>query len=137
MSGKLTILLMLTTLAVCAGETLPSLTVKGQVYTNVTVTRVTATDVFFTHARGLGNEKLKDLDPEMQKHFHFDAAKSTATEKEQARANAAYRDQLAKARPPAARTADAQEKSAAASEPDYVVPKLYARSFRGQPAPEL
>ena len=138
MSHKLTILLFLATLVVRASETLPSLKVKGEVYTNVTVTRFTTTDVYFTHARGAGNAKLKDLEPEMQKHFHYDPAKGAQAEKDQARANAEYRDKLARTKPPPPKNSDADGRAAAAAnEPDFVVPKLYARSYRGQLAPEL
>jgi hypothetical protein len=57
-----------------ADETLPLLRVGTDFYTNVTITAVTATDIYFTSARRSGNAKLKNLDPAMQKHFKFDAA---------------------------------------------------------------
>jgi hypothetical protein len=57
-----------------ADETLPLLRVGTAFYTNVTITGVTATDIYFTSARGLGNAKLKNLDPTLQKHFKFDPA---------------------------------------------------------------
>jgi hypothetical protein len=69
-------LLCLITLTTRADEFLTVLKVNGDVYSNLTVTTVTPTDVFFTHARGVGNAKLKNLNPEMQGHFHYDAAKS-------------------------------------------------------------
>jgi len=46
-----------------ADEKLPVLQAGGEVYSNVTVTAVSATDVFFTHDQGMGNAKLKDLSP--------------------------------------------------------------------------
>ncbi|MEI9864522.1 MAG: hypothetical protein WDN00_08210 [Limisphaerales bacterium] len=52
-----------------ADEVLPVLTAKGVVYSNITVTTVTATDIYFTYAKGMGNAKLKDLTPELQKHL--------------------------------------------------------------------
>ena len=63
------LLLFLATLSAGADETLPLLTVKGQTYSNVTVTVVTATDVFFKHASGMGNAKLKDSGPETASAF--------------------------------------------------------------------
>jgi len=57
-----------------ADETLPLLRVGTDLYTNVTITAVTATDIYFTSARRSGNAKLKNLDPALQKHFKFDAA---------------------------------------------------------------
>jgi len=63
-----------------ADEQLPVLAVDGQTYTNVTVTSVSATDIYFTYAGGLGNAKLKSLSPELQKHFKFDPDKAKAAE---------------------------------------------------------
>src|SRR5215469_16833971 len=75
-----------------ADEFFSSLKVKGDVYTNVTVTTVTATDIYFTHIRGLASAKLKDLDPELQRHFHFNASKSAQVEKAQAEATVKFRE---------------------------------------------
>jgi thiol:disulfide interchange protein len=60
-------------------------------YTIVTVTYVTATDIYFTHNGGMGNAKIKDLSPELKKHFHYNEAKAAAVETQQAQANAQYR----------------------------------------------
>ena len=38
-----------------AGEKLPGLNAGSEVYSNVTVTKVTATDIYFTHAGGMAN----------------------------------------------------------------------------------
>ncbi|MDB6110192.1 MAG: hypothetical protein JWR69_1942 [Pedosphaera sp.] len=75
-------LLFVTSLA-CADETLPVLKVGTEVYSNVTVTSVTARDIYFTHDQGLGNVKLKNLEPALQKHFNYDAAKADAAEQKQ------------------------------------------------------
>lgn len=84
---------------VFADETLPFLKAGNEVYTNVTVFNVTATDVYFTYASGKGmgmaNAKLKDLDPAMQKHFHYNAASALAVEQKQSEANAQYHSQMA------------------------------------------
>jgi hypothetical protein len=68
-------------LPVFADEQLPLLKVGGQAYSNVTVTRVSATDIYFISSQGMGNAKLKDLDPALQKHFHYDPAKAQAAGK--------------------------------------------------------
>jgi hypothetical protein len=68
--------LLFTTLITSADEKLPALKVGSDVYSNVTVTSVTVKDIYFTSDQGLGNAKLKDLDPALQKHFHYDAAKA-------------------------------------------------------------
>ena len=123
---------LLAALTAGADETLPLLIVKDQTYSNVTVTAVTATDVFFKHASGMGNAKLKDLDPKLQAQFHFDPAKSSLVEKEQATNNVLYRQFLSTNQPPSVHP---ENVAAGANADDFVAPKLYARSVRGQPPP--
>lgn len=77
-----------------ADEFLPRLPANGTVYSNITVTKITATDVFFIYTNGMGNAKLKTLTPEWQQHFHYDAAKSAAGEKQLAENKTLYRQQL-------------------------------------------
>jgi len=72
-----------TTLVACADETLPVVKVGTEVYSNVTITAVTATDIYFTSAKGVANAKLKNLDPALQKHFKFDAASADAANTKQ------------------------------------------------------
>ena len=55
--------------SVRADEKLPVLQVGSNTYSNVTVTVVTATDIYFTYAGGMGNAKLKLLSPDLKKHF--------------------------------------------------------------------
>jgi cytochrome c biogenesis protein CcmG/thiol:disulfide interchange protein DsbE len=136
MIAKFLAVFCLIVLTVRADEVLPVLTVKGDVYSNVTVTAVTATDVYFTYPNGMGNAKLKDLTPELQKHFHYDAAKSVQVEKQHATNNVLYHQYLLSVKPPKPAD-DEQQPSAAASDDDFVAPRLYARSFRGQPAPQF
>ncbi len=121
-------------LAARADETLPTLRVGSEVYTNVTVTRVTATDIYFSHAQGLGNAKLKNLGPELQQHFHYQPAAASAAERKQIEANAQYRREVSARKAPAAQPRPTQIPDDTG---DLVVPRLYARSFRGQRAPEL
>ncbi len=135
---KITILFFITALTALADEKLPLLEVNGDVFTDVTVTRVTTTDIYFTHSQGIGTAKLKKLTPDLQQHFHYDADKATAAEKEQAQANAEYREKLAKAKPPTPKVPVAEElPTPAANEEDYVAPQIKARSVRGQPAPQF
>src|SRR5690349_9825714 len=81
-----------------ADEKLAVLKAGNDVYTNVTVFNVSATDVYFTYAHGKGvgmaNIKLKDLDPELQKHFGYNATNAAAVADKQAQANAQYYNQL-------------------------------------------
>ena len=63
---------------VFADEQLSLLKVGSQTYSNVTVMKISATDVYFISGQGMGNAKLKDFDPELQKHFHYDPSKVQA-----------------------------------------------------------
>ncbi len=131
MTARLLLLLCLATLTVCANETLPLLVIKGQSYSNVTVTAVSATDVFFQYAGGMGNAKLKDLDPKLQAHFHYDPAKGVQMEKQRATNNILYKEYLSTNQPAAHRDAVA----AGADADDFVAPKIFARSICGQRPP--
>lgn len=75
-----------------ADESLTVLKTSSEVYSNVTVFSVTATDVYFTYnnSHGMANAKLKDLSPEMQKHFHYNATSAQTLEKKQIVANTQY-----------------------------------------------
>jgi thiol-disulfide isomerase/thioredoxin len=73
-----------------ANEKLPVLNAGSEVYSNVTVTTVTATDIYFTYARGMANVKLSKLDPALQKHFGYNPTKASEAEQKQAAANTQY-----------------------------------------------
>jgi thiol-disulfide isomerase/thioredoxin len=90
----------LITLVARADEHLDVLTIGGDTYSNVTVTKVTATDIYFFHARGMGNAKLKDLDPKWQSHFSYNPTNAAAVEQAQAQANSMYHEQVQHAPPP-------------------------------------
>lgn len=119
--------------AFAADETLPFLKSGDNVYSNITVTSVTATDVYFTYAGGIGNAKLKNLSPEMQKHFHFDAGKAGEIEKDQTAATANYQHNLL------VQQAEKGKRLTAATyeDGDLVIPEIFARSFRGQRPPSI
>ena len=114
MSVKLScpLILAASLLAAGADENLPVFPAGGTIYSNVTVTSVSATDVFFTHTGGLANVKIKNLAPDWQKHFHFDPRKAQAEELRQAGNRAKYHDQLLHA--PAAHAPDMTREPAAA-----------------------
>src|SRR6266404_7824911 len=111
-------------------EQFPTLKVGTQVYANVKVTSVTATDIYFSHSRGMGNAKLKDLDAAMQKHFHFDPAKAAAKQAEQAQANALYSKAAREAPAPKAQVASAAPARQEPSPEANGIPEhpLYAKS---------
>ena len=91
---RITILVLASAFMAQADEYLPSLKVGPDVYSNVTVVKVTATDIVFTHSKGLGNAKLKDLGPDLQKQFHYNPVKGNEIAKAQAQANTLYRQQV-------------------------------------------
>jgi thiol-disulfide isomerase/thioredoxin len=127
------------TLLAADEENLATLKVGSEVFSKVTVTSVTATHIYFTHSLGMGSAKLKDLEPDMQKHFHFDAANAAALQSQQAQANALYRQQLAQKtaapRPPPTEPGAATSESAASG--DVPAHKIYAKSFLNQPPPTI
>src|SRR6185436_20928880 len=51
---------------------LDQLKVGSQTYTNVAIVSVSATDLYFSHEKGIKNVKLRLLDPETQKLFNYD-----------------------------------------------------------------
>ena len=77
-----------------ADEQLPLLQAGNDRYTNITVTSVSATDVYFTYAGGMANVKIKNLSPDLQKHFSFDPKQAKAEELKQAGNNLKYHNQL-------------------------------------------
>jgi thiol-disulfide isomerase/thioredoxin len=84
-------------LSAAADEKFGTLTVGKTTYTNVTVTAVTATDIYFTSSGGMGNAKIENLSPGLKEHFHYNEAKARAIEQKQAQANNQYRAQAARA----------------------------------------
>ena len=122
------------------GERLAVLKAGAEAYTDVTVTSVTATDLYFSHSCGLGNAKLKSLDPELQTRFHFDPVKAAAMEKQQAEARTLYAQTVERAKLAApARVAAAQEESPGPPGlPDEVAPhEIAAKSFLNRLAPAV
>jgi len=83
--------LLLATMTGRADESFATLKAGNVTYTNVTVTSVTAKNISFTYAQGMASVKLKDLDPELQKHFHYDGSKDAAEAKRVAASAAALK----------------------------------------------
>ena len=90
----ITTLGLLGAIIVQADEKLPALQAGSDVYSNVTVLTVSATDVYFTYnnGKGMANAKLKSLSPDLQKHFNYNPAVASTVEQKQALANVAYRE---------------------------------------------
>ena len=118
-------------------EHFSTLKVGSEVYSNVTVTSVTSTHVYFSHSRGVGSAKLKELAPDLQKQFHYDAAAAATADAQRYQANAAYRQALMTPPAPAPQTPPAPAADQHPTEPNTIVPPhpIYARSVLNQPAP--
>lgn len=93
--------MMALTLSSVAVERLPFLNAAGQTYSNVLVTSVTATDLYFSHASGMGNVKLKQLDKALQKRFNYNPTNSANAANSQAEATRKFYMQRAGEKPPA------------------------------------
>jgi Family of unknown function (DUF5684) len=52
-------------------EAYPSLTAGPDVYTNVIILNKTRSDIFFKHQHGMGNVKVRDLDPDTQSKLGY------------------------------------------------------------------
>ncbi len=135
MMARLFLIVCLAALTARADEFLPVLKANGEVYSNVTVTTITATDIFFTHANGVGNAKLKNLAPELQRQFHYDAAKSAQLEKKQAENDVQYHKYVLSVKPPPVIVEESPATAASSGDDDFVAPQLYARSVRGRAPP--
>lgn len=105
-----------------ADEHLDVLKVGGDTYRDVTITTVSPTVICFTYPGGMGSAKLKSLDPALQKHFADIAGKAAVTEKSGGKPVTKY-----------------YQRSPTPTRPDddFVAPELYAKSVRGQRAPEF
>jgi len=125
--------LLAATISAWADVKLPALRVGSEVYSNVTVWSKNATDIYFTHSRGMGNAKLKDLPPDLQKQFGYDAVKAGESAKKQAEANAAFRKEVQGTK----KSAPAQPTSKTSESADIPVPSIHAKSFLNGLAPRL
>jgi hypothetical protein len=73
-----------------APSRLDRLKVGSQIYTNITVVGVNATDLYFTYDKGIKNVKLRLLDPETQKLFNYDPKAATEIERQQTQDDARF-----------------------------------------------
>ena len=64
-------------------------------YSNVSVLGANETDIYFTHARGIANVKLKYLSPQLQQQFHYDPVVAAEVERKLAEDDARYQEQVA------------------------------------------
>jgi thiol-disulfide isomerase/thioredoxin len=105
------------------------------VFSNVTVVGANATDLYFTHDKGISNVKLKYLEPELQKRFHYNAREAEAAEQTQAHEDSRYQREIAASL--AARQANLGATNHAASSPDAPADPISDRALIGKPGPAI
>ncbi len=116
---------------------LSSLAVGPISYSNVTVIGANATDLYFTHDRGIGNVKLKYLNADLQKQFNYDPKLAAEAERKQAEADALYASSVASnVTVQAEKAARASSALAKGTEPDLADP-LTDKSILGKAAPAM
>ncbi len=127
-------------LSLADGERLPTLKVGPNTFTNVTILSVTSTDIYFSHSQGMGNAKLKNLSPELQKEFHFNPDRAAERERQQSDDKALYAQvvQKEKATPVVRPVENAGDVPGPAGLPDEVLPhEIAAKSFLNQRGPPI
>ena len=94
------LLLVFAASALSAPSKLDSLKVGSLTYSNVTVLRVTETDVYFTHDKGVANAKLKFLEPELQKAFEYNPEAAARAERLQSQEASLFQRSFTSNAPP-------------------------------------
>lgn len=106
------------------------------IYSNVTVLGANITDLYFTHALGIANVKLKYLSPELQKQFNYDPKAAAEAEKQQNESDLRYQKSEATSFFSHGQKAEAGGKAPSSAENSLVDP-ISERSLLGRPAPVL
>jgi cytochrome c biogenesis protein CcmG, thiol:disulfide interchange protein DsbE len=75
---------------------LDTLKIGTTTYSNVTVLGANTTDLYFSHANGFGNVKLKYVGPELQKRFDYNPKAAEEAEKRQVENEILYQTSLAR-----------------------------------------
>jgi thiol-disulfide isomerase/thioredoxin len=113
------------------------LTDGSQVYSNVTVIGANATDLYFTHSRGIGNVKLKYLPPSLQRRFNYDPKLAAEVEQEQLRDDSRFYQSIASNLANQALFSATLARKAAASSEYNLADPISDKSLLGKPAPAL
>jgi cytochrome c biogenesis protein CcmG, thiol:disulfide interchange protein DsbE len=116
---------------------LDQLRVGPRTYTNVTVLGASATDLYFTHADGIANVKLKDVNADLQKRFDYDPKLAEQAEKRKIEEDSTFYEtistKLAAGMEEQARAA----RKAANTSPESVADPVSEQSLLGKKGPEL
>src|SRR5262245_19568133 len=116
------------------------LKVGSQIYSNITVVGYNTTDLYFTQSKGIANVKLRNLAPELQKKFDYDAKAAADAEQQQIQDDTKYQGQLAamiaSQAAAAAQAATAAAKRASSTELS-IEDSISDLSLIGKPAPPI
>jgi len=123
--------------APAASLTFDTLRVGSRVYSNVTVLGANSTDLYFTHATGIANAKLKYLSPDLQARFNFDPKAAAEAEVQQAKEDALYENFLASNIVAKVEKANGALHKAASTSNESLADPLNDKSLLGKAAPPL
>ena len=131
----------LTSACAFAQTRLPLLQSGDESFTNVVITTVTPTDLYFSHAGGMGNVKLKNLDGALQKRFNYNATNAATVANAQVEATRKYYMAKAAEKPPliAPEPEEVVEETPSATNDSagLRLERVNAKRFLGAPAPQL
>jgi len=135
----------LTAVSTRAETRFPLLHAGDESFTNVVVYSVTPTDLYFSHAGGMGNVKLKTLDAALQKRFNYNPTNAANVAQAQAEATKRYYMAKAAEKPPV-RVPEPEEVVEPTLSPNPAAPDsagglrletVKAKRFLGTQAPQL
>jgi thiol-disulfide isomerase/thioredoxin len=115
---------------------LDTLKVGSTTYSHVTVIGANATDLYFKHAQGFANVKLKYLNPALQKRFGYDSKAAEAAERRQSEDEILYQGTLRASLAPPANTESAKVRGSLGTETGLADP-ISDKSLLGKTAPEV
>ena len=116
---------------------LDSMKVGTKTYKKVSVLGFNATDVYFTHSKGISNAKLKYLDDDLKKLFNFDPKASETAERQQYADNEEFNKQVVVTIESNARTASVLARRKEMTIEENLADPLSESSAIGRPMPEL
>jgi len=73
---------------------LDTMKVGDKVYTNVSVTSFSTTDVYFSHSKGVSSAKIRTLEPAVQKLLDYNPSVADAMERQQQQTEKRYEGTL-------------------------------------------
>ena len=116
---------------------LPTLKVGSTIYSNVTVTTVTATEIYFKHSGGMSNTRLRYLEPAMRQRFHYQPEIAAEIERQQYSSSSAYSPPPWSRPPAASAAADVPTATAATGQGNLFADPVSDASPVNKPAPDI